>query len=283
MPSTAPTARSTAPVVVLEPTVDPLTGETVYADVVVYEGHLVANDAHDTARDALTDGALLHGRPPSGTDAWSALTSARPQRPTGTPVSTLPNEVMAAADSWDAIATTLRDNERGKTANDVDLLPGGHLVVTNAAGKPAGTRSRLPNEVMAAVNNSPSEADVALLRRLDPDNVEQWTPVVRTFVAGWTFRMTPSVANPPTFRFFTFRSPADGNHWRTALLEPNMDREYGHKPHMIKTIVGGVEIPILCGPLGAARQDLAAVRTDAAKWMVYTTRKIRGDRPMFSR
>jgi hypothetical protein len=135
---------------------------------------------------------------------------------------------------------------------------------------------------MAARQLGPSPADVELLRRLDPDNAENWTPVRTGRLTGWTFRFTPPLASQRAFVFFAFRSPSDGNAFRIAVLEPDMDTEYGHAPHMIRVHVGGRPVPVICGPGGRPARDLAAVRTHAAKWMAYTSARMAGRNPGFS-
>lgn len=128
----------------------------------------------------------------------------------------------------------------------------------------------------------PSPADVEILRSLDPGNTEHWTPVRTVHLSGWTFRLTPPFAGQRLFVFFAFRSPSDGNAFRIAVLEPDMDTEYGHAPHMISVHVGGRPIPVICGPGGRPARDLAEVRTHAAKWMAYTSARMSGRNPGFS-
>ena len=196
-------------------------------------------------------------------------------------VSVLPPDRMGAGSPWDDIARRLSDAEKGHTGATVDLQPGGALVV-RGAGQPATTVSALPSERMAGVNAGPIAGDVAVLRALDPANVEEWEPVMTTTIDGWKFRLSPNVAGAPTFAFLAFRSPTDGNAWRIAVLDPPMDNAFGHAPHMIRRPVGSAMIPVICGPGGAPARTLAEVRTHAAKWMVYTTRKRRGENPWFS-
>lgn len=133
-----------------------------------------------------------------------------------------------------------------------------------------------------AAQLGPSAADVEILRRLDPGNAEDWTPVRTSHITGWTFRLTPPFASQRPFVFFAFRSPSDGNAFRIAVLEPGMDTEYGHAPHMISVHVGGRRIPVICGPKGSPARDLAEVRTHAAKWMAYTSARMSGRNPGFS-
>jgi hypothetical protein len=135
---------------------------------------------------------------------------------------------------------------------------------------------------MAAAQLGPSPADVEILRCLDPGNAEDWTPVRTARLTGWTFRLTPPFAGQRPFVFFAFRSPSDGNAFRIAVLEPDMDTEYGHAPHMIRAYVGGRAVPVICGPEGRPARDLAEVRTHAAKWMAYTSARMSGHNPGFS-
>jgi hypothetical protein len=135
---------------------------------------------------------------------------------------------------------------------------------------------------VTAAHLGPSPADVEILRRLDPGNTEDWTPVRTEHLSGWTFCMTPPFAGQRPFVFFAFRSPSDGNAFRIAVLEPDMDTEYGHAPHMIIVHVGVRPIPVICGPGGRPARDLAEVRTHAAKWMAYTAARMSRRNPGFS-
>lgn len=196
--------------------------------------------------------------------------------------STLPAMTMRAGSAWDDIARRLSDAEKGRDGGaTVDLQPGGAIVV-RGPGEVATTLSSLPNERMAALNRGPSPGDVEELRRLDPGNVEEWVPVSMTSLEGWKFRLRPDIDNALDYVFLAFRSPSDGNAWRISVLQPLMDDAFGHGPHMIRRPVGNVNIPVICGPGGAPAMTLAEVRTHAAKWMVYTARKHRGENPRFS-
>jgi len=135
---------------------------------------------------------------------------------------------------------------------------------------------------MAAPQLGPAAADVEVLRRLDPGNAEDWTPVRTGHLSGWTFRLIPPFAGQRPFVFLAFRSPSDGNAFRIAVLEPDMDTEYGHAPHMIRVHVGGRPVPVICGPRGRPAAGLAEVRTHAAKWMAYTSARLAGRNPGFS-
>ena len=250
--------------VVLEPYRDPVTGQVVYA---------APRDLAVTTRLGVTDLVLT-------TDGNIAATApgdaGQPE-----PVSRIPQGRMAAA-SWDQIAQALRNAEEGRPGGaDVELRPGGQLVLTDR-GKDAQPVSRLPQDRMAAANTGPSQDDVDELRRLDPANTEQWSPVVTDQIAGWTFRLTPPILGQAQFVFFAFRSPSDGNAFRVAVLQPDMDAEFGHAPHMIRAHVGGKKIPVICGPDGRPAENLAQVRTHAAKWMAYTSRRMVGLNPGFS-
>lgn len=128
----------------------------------------------------------------------------------------------------------------------------------------------------------PAASDVELLRRLDPLRVEQWTPVGGDLIAGWAFRLEPPVPGQADFDFLAFRSPSEGNAYRIAVLDPDMDSEYGHSSHMMVTYIGRKRIPVICGPNGAPAETLADVRTHAAKWMAYTSRRLAGLNPGFS-
>jgi hypothetical protein len=135
---------------------------------------------------------------------------------------------------------------------------------------------------MRVARLGPSTADIEILRRLDPGNTEDWVAVLTGRIRGWTFRLTSPFPGQQPFSFFAFRSPSDGNAFRIAVLEPDMDSEYGHAWHMIRAYVGGRPIPVICGPGGGPARDLAEVRTHAAKWMAYTSARMSGHNPGFS-
>lgn len=199
----------------------------------------------------------------------------------------LPEARMAADDSvaggsWEEIVQALRTAEEGRPgAAEVQLRPGGQLVLTSRERDPQPL-SRLPKSRMAAVNHGPSIEDVDALRQLDPANAEQWSLVLTSQICGWAFQMSPPFAGQPPFVFFAFRSPSDGNAYRIAVLEPDMDDEYGHRWHMIATHVGGRRVPVICGPSGKPAKDLATVRLHAAKWMIYVSALLAGHAPGFS-
>jgi hypothetical protein len=204
------------------------------------------------------------------------------------PVSAASAEAQMAADnpaegsSWEEIVHALRTAEEGRPgATEVQLRPGGQLVLTGQ-GRDPQPLSRLPKSRMAAVNRAPAIEDVQALQQLDPANTEQWSPVVTSQISGWAFQMSPPFAGQPPFVFFAFRSPSDGNAYRIAVLEPDMDDEYGHRWHMIATHVGGRRVPVICGPSGKPARDLATVRLHAAKWMTYVSALLADRPPGFS-
>lgn len=147
---------------------------------------------------------------------------------------------------------TLHAQESGvRTRTDVIVEPGGRLSEIPAG--PVDHRealSRLPQERMAARNTGPSSADAAEISRLDPDNVECWTPVRHGGFGGWTFELSLPVRGQRRFKFLVFRSPSDGNALRISPLYPNLDAHYGHEPHMITARLGGEDVPVICGPAG---------------------------------
>ncbi len=261
--------------VLLVPCRDLATGEVVYAVPHDRAGRpwQVPGCGQAAAGAAVIDLMLT----PEGDIAADVSDAGGGQRP----VSRLPQGRMAAS-SWDEIAQALRNAEEGRPGTaDVELRPGGQLVLTDY-GKDAQPLSRLPQDRMAAANSGPAEEDVAVLRRLDPGNAESWTPVLTDLIAGWTFRLTPPFPGQAKFVFFAFRSPSDGNAFRIAVLQPDMDAEFGHAPHMIRAHVGGQEIPVICGPDGSPAAGLAEVRAHAAKWMAYTSARMAGRNPRFS-
>lgn len=266
-------AETANDVMVLEPHLDKTTGTIIYMEA--------AEVATQEAGPPLCSVFVSPGTDYVVRDGGTIVSVPADASQQADVVSRLPEGRMAAS-SWDEIAQTLRKVENGTArGSDVELRPGGTLVLTGRDGK-AEPVSRLPQGRMAAANPGPTAADVETLRRLDPANVEEWAPVTSDLVAGWTFRLRPPFAGQATFVFFAFRSPSDGNAYRIAVLEPDMDNEFGHVPHMINAYVGGQRIPVICGPVGAPAANLAEVRTHAAKWMAYTSARIAGRSPGFS-
>jgi hypothetical protein len=186
-------------------------------------------------------------------------------------LSRLPTERMAGVpDAWSDIVRNLNNAEEGRRHDEVTMLPGGTLEVTKP-GQASRPLSRLPQERMAGFNPGPSAADVNDVMAIDPDRVEHWTPQQTGLLNGWKFRLRPE-RGAPEYVFLAFRSPADGNLFRIFVVKPDVDSLYGHRPHMIKTVVGGQEIPVICGPDGRAARTLAEARTFAGKWMIYNYR-----------
>jgi len=250
--------------VALEAHRDPATGQVVYA---------APHDLAVATRSGVTDLVLT---PDGNIIATAPSDDGQPEA-----VSRIPHARMAAT-SWDEIAQALRNAEEGVSGGaDVELRPGGLLLLSEPGNDPQPV-SRLPQSRMAAANTGPSQTDVDELRWLDPANTERWSPVLTDLIAGWTFRLTPPISGQGQFVFFAFRSPSDGNAFWISVLRPDMDAEFGHDPHMIRAYVGGQEIPVICGPGGRPAEDLAEVRTHAAKWMAYTSRRMAGLNPEFS-
>lgn len=179
------------------------------------------------------------------------------------------------------ISQELARADEGTPGTDVVMREGGQPEVIDSQGQ-AIPVSRLPAERMAAVNPAPHSRDIGRVRWLDPDNVERWTPVIAGALNGWTCELQPQ-DGAPKYLFFAFRSPADSNNFRVAVLRPNMDNQFGHRPHMIFTVVGGQRIPVICGPLGRAAADLEEARAHAVKWMIYHYLRAQGRSPRFSR
>ena len=66
----------------------------------------------------------------------------------------------------------------------------------------------------------------------------------------------------------------------SSLLEDNC---FGHKDHIVTTMVGTERIPVICGKPGAApARTLAEARAMASKWAVYTQCLMLGQKPGFS-
>lgn len=242
----------------LRPHLDPATGQVVYTEL-----------GEDARLIALTEDLTAPGKNPAAV---------------GTP-SRLPTQRMASAASWDTIAETLRGKENGRTTSaDLVVRPGGgvELVPAGATERSAEPVSTLEPERMAATMVGPSSADVAEIRRLDPHNVERWTPRQQGGFSGWTFEMVPPFASQGRFKFLVFRSPSDGNRLRISPLYPTYDHLFGHAPHMINVRLGGHVVPVICGPGGRAAADFTAARGYAAKWMIYTSYRLAGRPAPFS-
>jgi hypothetical protein len=186
---------------------------------------------------------------------------------------------MAGLD-WDEITRRLRDGENRMAGVDVIMRPGGQPELMTPRGS-AAPLSRLPADRMAAINPAPHSSDIGALSRLDPDNLEQWTPATAGLLNGWKFRLRPEAA-AREYVFFAFRSPQDSNNFRVFVIAPNMDDSSGHAPHMIATVVGATRIPVICGPSGEAAATLQQARLHAAKWMYYHYLRAQGRNPGFS-
>jgi len=250
----------------LTPVTDPVTGQQVYADLSA-SGDVIS--CFPVPRPTTPDNPCEKVYEP--TDPSAA--------PAGTPLSRLPEGRMAA-DHWAEIIATLERHERGeRTPSDVSMLPGGALMLTTPTGDKQ--QSTLPTGRMAAVTVGPTAAEARVLRSLDPDGVEDWQLVGNELMSGWAFRLQPQFESR-RYEFFAFRSPSDANLYRVAVLWPNMDREYGHRPHIISRVVGGEEVKVICGPAGAPARDLTEARMHAAKWTAYTSALRTGRNPGFS-
>jgi hypothetical protein len=265
-------------IITLTPVIDPLTGKQTFVDLSC-RGGVLTPETHEASRSE-----------PSGTHAdrdgghaagasWTteeALTEGRCCR--------LPESRMAgvpAEDPWAEIINTLSDQEDDRpTSSDVYLKPGGALELKAPSGQIG--QSKLPEGRMAAVTTSPTAAEARQLRTLDPQRLEGWKLVANDLMAGWYFHLQPPNGARP-YEFFAFRSPSDGNLYRIAVLSPKMDDQYGHLPHIISVTVGGTKVNVICGPKGAPARDLDAVRAHAAKWTLYTSRRLAGLNPGFSR
>jgi hypothetical protein len=196
------------------------------------------------------------------------------------PVSVLPSEIMAGG-SWPDTVRRLAGLERHAPApGDVSVEAGGRLVLRRGgATSRRASVSVLPTAILCAPlipMAEPSLDDVAEVRALDPDNVEDWTPITTGPVRGWRFRMVSGHPDVGDFHFAAWRSPADGGRWRITPLRPNYDQVHGHRDHMATVNVGGRSVPVLCGPSGAACRTLSEVRGHAAKWKTYTTNRLLG-------
>jgi hypothetical protein len=243
---------------VLWPHLDPTTGQLVYTEP-GENGRLIA-----LAGDPST--------PPESPD-WVGVPSR------------LPTQRMAAAASWDTILTALRDKENGRTTStDLVVRPGGgvDLVASGTTERHSEPVSTLEPDRMAATMVGPSVADAEEIRRLDPHNVERWTPRQEGEFSGWMFEMVPPFASQGRFKFLVFRSPSDGNRLRISPLRPTYDHLFGHGPHMINVRLGGHVVPVICGPGGRAAANFTVARGYAAKWMIYASYRLAGRPAPFS-
>lgn len=189
-------------------------------------------------------------------------------------LSTLPIERMAAVpDAWADVVRNLRAAEEGADHEDVVMNAGGSLEVVTP-GQERRELSKLPQERMAGDGNpEPNLDEVTDVMTIDPDRTEQWTPVQTGLLNGWKFRLRPE-QGASEFVFLAFRSPDDDDNFRIFVIKPDVDDEYGHRPHMISVTVGGEKIPVICGPNGRPARTLAEARAHAGKWMAYTYRRL---------
>lgn len=240
--------------------------ETMQGDVVLYDGALQSLTYTNDAAGSSVMPVHLHSTLPS-------------ERMAGERSSI--NGGEAGASSWDEIAEYMRSLENGSKDGDIIMGPGGELTVLGPSTQSLGPRSRLPKERMAALKPTISIDDVEEIRRIDPHNVEGWTPVQSELLDGWRFSLQV-VPSGYQFVFLAFRSPNDGGRWRIWVLRPNADEQFGHEPHMIATYLNGERIPVICGAGGRANCSLAEVRVNAGKWALYTQRRMWGQNVLLS-
>lgn len=198
-----------------------------------------------------------------------------------TTASQLPQARLAGNLGWEEVGRILREQEQnGGNGQQVELAPGGKLVVVEKEGS-TREASTLPQERLAALKPWIEESDTATVRTIDPSNVEGWTPVFTPTLDGWRFSLK---VHPDGFQFVfvAFRSPNESGQWRLWVLSPNADECYGHKDHMVSTMVGSTKIPVLCGPGGRPANSLQEARLHAGKWAAYTQAHIFGQTPAFS-
>ena len=200
-----------------------------------------------------------------------------------TRLSRLPAERMAAGDDHTGVIELqpVTDDAGMVVWSDVSSHDGRMIGTASRGATAQAPLSRLPSVRMAAVNPAPHVGDVGELPRLDPDNVEQWTPATAGLLNGWKFRLRPE-PGAPEYVFFAFRSPLDSNNFRVFVISPNVDDSFGHHAHMIATVVGAKRIPVICGPKGASATSLEEARLHAAKWMYYHYLRALGRDPRFS-
>ena len=128
-----------------------------------------------------------------------------------------------------------------------------------------------------------SPSDVSVVKELDPRNVENWRPVYTDALDGWRFTLRPNPKGTE-FIFLAFRSPEESGFWRIWLMSPNMDDRFGHHDHVVRTRIGGQEIPVLCSKPGSAPcRTLEEARSTSAKWAMYTEARRLGLDPKFSK
>jgi hypothetical protein len=177
-------------------------------------------------------------------------------------------------DNWATIVRALRAPHHGRRhAADLVVLPGGRL------GRIAATRC--DHEDRRADHRSPTgigptSADATEISRLDPDNLEHWTPVWHGGFGGWTFEMTPPIRGQHRFKFLVFRSPSDGSALRIAPVRPPLGPQCGRELRTIIVRFGGQEVPVISASAGRPGRSFADARGDAAQWMVYTSYRLAG-------
>ncbi|MEV0548736.1 hypothetical protein [Nocardia salmonicida] len=127
--------------------------------------------------------------------------------------------------------------------------------------------------------------DIAVLKRLDPNNVGKWAVVTAPWLTGRS--ALSFVFDPPygghAYQFLTFRDANQYGRWQISPVWPNRDELRGHRPHMIDVLVGDVRVPMICGSNAAeGYATIEDVCGATAKWSVYTSMLLSGRDPSFS-
>lgn len=126
------------------------------------------------------------------------------------------------------------------------------------------------------MNPEADQAEIAEIKRLDPDNVERWTRRQFGALRGMEFRFNARFPNPGYFRFLALKSPSG---WSVSPLHPNIDTRTGHDHHLVTRRIGGQEVPVICGPDGREATSLREAREFAVKWSVYIEGKLNNLQP----
>ena len=185
---------------------------------------------------------------------------------------------------WGQAKEVIAANEQGDNGTRLVVRPGGALdIASNSDVNSDGTSATiLPGDRMSASGTNLAQ-DLRSLEQLDPANEENWTVVAPPWLndKAWTFEMKPP-HHSGVFKFLTFRDPTRSSQWQLSPVYPVKDDSYGHEPHMVSTQIGGVKVPVICGPGGRTHQTLSAVRGAAAKWTHYPSAEVGGLDPGFS-
>ena len=172
---------------------------------------------------------------------------------------------MSASSSWDAIDKYFFEEESGtNTGMVVEARPGGELVLVDKQAASETAIGHAAQGRMAAINPTATKEEIAAIKKIDPDNVENWTPVDIESIHGLQFRFHSRLQNPGYFTFLALK--IGDREWRIAPIHPDIEDLMGHPHHMVECSIGGHKIPVICGPGGRPATSLREARDFAYKW-----------------